>query len=549
MVTSTRRPAIQRILFRPPNVIARVGGSEHPMEAYEWGEDPAIHGKHATVVIPALTLAVLQDGSVSPYTPSSLRFADQNRVRPVAPFLELWAICEGQAEPQPLNLALLAAHGLAPADIYFSITIANLKAARRTGSPGDGFAARIGVRGDEHTRQCLLASSPSVAGYEPLVPCDKPIPMGWIQVIQPQTANHPNVDLSAIRIRYTPPTGEVYGPPSAGNAADPVTGKVHTYVRPENRFLNPKASWCAYVPSAENSPPAPYDTYESDAAGLSMGVVDDFGDGLVVARLTAGGEELTARARLMIGPPDFAPASRPFLSLADELADRELAADLIDASNEREINSEIIDLFRRVYETASLISLDMIRARAIRNNQGALFVNNLPQIDQRSMTSDDPPYADQTAELKPAMFQSAPGQNLPYTDIAEQAHRWLCDADSLLEYLAARQDRVAELVRPPYAAFKELPEELDEFAGGAGRKMRDPRCDRDQAHDMRMPPYMRDANGSALSLTRRQYRVLENLAAYLHDKAPSGGATASLQGRMAHLAALASAHRRNGGAR
>src|SRR2546423_881188 len=48
-------------------------------------------------------------------------------------------------------------------------------------------------------------------------------------------------------------------------------------------------------------------------------------------------------------------------------------------------------------------------------------------------------------------------------------------------------------------------------------RLRDPRNPRDGEHDMRMPPYMRDETSAALSLTRRQYDQIMNLADYLQN--------------------------------
>lgn len=67
------------------------------------------------------------------------------------------------------------------------------------------------------------------------------------------------------------------------------------------------------------------------------------------------------------------------------------------------------------------------------------------------------------------------------------------------------------MIRPPYGAFHQLSATV--AAGQApDPAFRDPRIPRDQMHDMRMPPYMRDEMITALGLTRRQY---EELMAYV----------------------------------
>jgi len=76
--------------------------------------------------------------------------------------------------------------------------------------------------------------------------------------------------------------------------------------------------------------------------------------------------------------------------------------------------------------------------------------------------------------------------------------------------------RLKHLIRPPFARFGDLPAQpaatlpIDPLDPGAVPVLRaverDPRQPRDQQHDMRMPPYMRDADAFPLSLSWRQYR-------------------------------------------
>jgi hypothetical protein len=56
-----------------------------------------------------------------------------------------------------------------------------------------------------------------------------------------------------------------------------------------------------------------------------------------------------AQARVFAGPPDFAPDRRPFLSLADDVADRDLALNDIEVDRTivSEVEKEITDLFQR----------------------------------------------------------------------------------------------------------------------------------------------------------------------------------------------------------
>src|ERR1700684_4103713 len=85
------RPKIERIRFRPPIAVARLGDSPTPLEAFRWVEDKRLFGAQRTTIEPALSLEVSHDGSVEAYLPSQIRFRDQRMIRPVCPFLELEA--------------------------------------------------------------------------------------------------------------------------------------------------------------------------------------------------------------------------------------------------------------------------------------------------------------------------------------------------------------------------------------------------------------------------------------------------------------------------
>ncbi len=58
---------VRSLFFTPPMAIARLGSSETPVEAYQWREDPSLHGGGVTALEPAVSLRVEGDGSVTPY--------------------------------------------------------------------------------------------------------------------------------------------------------------------------------------------------------------------------------------------------------------------------------------------------------------------------------------------------------------------------------------------------------------------------------------------------------------------------------------------------
>jgi hypothetical protein len=433
----------------------------------------------------------------------------------------------GDQDVVALTSSLLERAGGSIAGVLYTVHLANRKAARRSGDPANSFEANLQVVGDDHRRHQLLAFTAPRPNQEPLVLPDRPIPLGWFQVLQPVPRTHVDVDLDVLRMRFTPARGEVYGPGSAVEGADESTGRPFQLVPAENRILNQRASWLRYDGSYSNFlNPEPWDTYDGadQNDNVSWGVVDDTCDGLIRAEVVIRGRRHLAAARVTVGPPDYAPDRRPFLSLADDLADRDeepVSLAEIQATLGMTL-TEVTDLFQRVFETAGLINLDAIRSRGLDDDQALLSdpgtrVGKLPFTDATSMTGADKPYASAKVEALTPQAPVDPGATpLPYSQLVPLAHERLAQQDELLDFLTSQPDRVRLLLRPPYGQFAELKAKV-QSGDGPNPDFRDPRLARDQAHDMRMPPYMRDELGAALSLTRRQYlavlRYVEALAA------------------------------------
>ena len=521
------QPRLLEIFFYPPMAIARLGGSSIPLESFTWQEDPTLHGAAKTIIEPATSFEIQPDGEIRPYLPSIIHFKDQNLFRPVAPFFELWARvqhADSSIEEVPLTSKLLQ-ELKAPLDaVSYVVEAANLKAARRTGDRACGFSARIEVRANDYQRYPLLATSPRGVNSEPLVFPDKPIPLGDIQVIRPVDAEEMGVNLGTLRLRYTPAYGHVYGPPTATAAPAPGTRRIHEIVLEQNRILNPNSAWSNYDADFRRfNNPDPYDTYDGASAEIpvasdrSWGVVDDTCDGIITAFVVVGGERFRAIARFFSGPPDFSPDRRPFLSLADELSDRDLPVPALD--DEQLTTSEIADLFQRVFETLSLLNLDANRSRALNENaRGGIpepVAEAPPRTDFGSMTSEDKPYADKGPDL---ISQSVARDRLPYSAVAASVHASLTDVENLTDFLRTFGVRVEYLLRPPYGVVAELSEQPPETSDA---RHRDARIQRDRVHDMRMPPYMRDSDATALSLTRRQYNQILGFVDKLRAQAPA----------------------------
>lgn len=543
----------------PPMAIARVGTAPEPVDAYRWEVAENAHRGVQTRIVPAPSLrAAPCEGAgegacrLEAWLPDEIRFKDDaGRIRPVAPFFALWARVQdgrsGAVAEEPLTPALMAELGCRLGDLRFTVTAANRKAQARVKRASCAAVARVDFAADDFAPRRLDAVSPHVEGEIQLVRPDAPLPLGRVQVFVPwDDPVHPEARLDQLRLRFTPGTGMPFGPKEAAEApASPLPpggfepaaseyGRIHTITPPENRFLSSDTPWLGYSFSADASPkwPTPMDSYDGARVGSNAGwgVIDDTCDLVIRASLTAQGAVFDAAARAFAGPPDFAPDRRPFYSIRDELEDRDLPPAALDEATP----AVILDLFRRVFETSSLLNLDARRAWALSGNAGLLGAENpddpdwdrgiAPRLGPRSMRADDalaeltPDYTpDQGPTLAP---RSGPRDRLPYTLVVQQVHARMADSPILREFLARRPGRARRMVRPPFARLAELPRRVgaDRAAeapmarqpddGMGPVRYRDPRGVLDQLYDMRMPPFMRHSMGYPLSITRRHYDLL-----------------------------------------
>jgi hypothetical protein len=521
--------SIEKIYFAPAVAIARLGASPVPLEAFTWTEDPSLFGAGQTVIVPQVSLQVLPDGSIEPYLPGHLQFKDEGMIRPVCPFFELHATWKGAAGSgdEPLTPTLLSSAGLEMAALSFRVKAANRKAARRTGDEACAFEAQGLFQASDYARQELNAYTRSSQGA-PLVWPDHPIRLGSFQIIRPGEPGQERlkVKLDTIRIRFTPAKGEVYGPPFATEGQTNDSRARHVIVPAQNRILNPDASWPKYNPSpGAQSPPQPANTYDGesdlDRAPSSWGIVDDTCEVVITAQL-ATRNIISANARILVGPPHYAPDRRPFYSMVDELADRDPQSVGM-SDNPDELQASVVDLFRRILETASLINVERQRDRAISTNLAAEYPNEkgFPAIDGKTMTLEDNiddvcflSYLGQS-DLKGDTGQDSSGNiELARFELAREQHQELADPEYLISFLLQNKERFADIVRPPFARLNQL---SPEPGSHLLHDLRDPRNPRDRAHDMRMPPYIRDSDYSALSITQRQWEQIQDFIAILKE--------------------------------
>src|SRR5262249_44735633 len=146
----------------------------------------------------------------------------------------------------------------------------------------------------------------------PLVPHDrdKYVPLGSVRLTRPNKA-HPE-----FRLRFTPGTGRFFGP---ANVRDRWRG---VQLPSSDLFLNPESSWCRWKRQPDDPRGWRPGQYAQDAdSNVSYGLVDDVCDGIITCAVDgldqrSDLEIVPAHARIVVGPPDYAPDRRPIVSLA-----------------------------------------------------------------------------------------------------------------------------------------------------------------------------------------------------------------------------------------
>jgi hypothetical protein len=431
MNSSMSLPNLVEIRLMPPMAIARLGASDDPMDNYDVTVCDARRLGWRQVK-PALTLHVnVASGEISGASvPTKLSFKDANGfIRPVSPFLEVWTRFQGQADLVPLLLQHLKERGLKPSDIRWSVHVANHKAFRRTAVPADKIECQLpGIT--DHQRYPLVGKCENfIKGAT--------IPFGFVQYINPTDA------FPEIRFRFTPAPGYVYAP--EGSAPKSFHAEVY-------RKDGPWANW--------QDPGGPLSTnpggiYYGGDAGKSRGYLDDACDGIIDVQLDAKGTKLSSYARVMAGPPAFAPDSLPIRRVIDEL---EMAMHGPRAGGGT--NVEVQEIVRRAFESIRLMN--------------TIVMNGNQVIGRGSnMTSQDS--NDVNRYFAPIMAPST------VDNLAVQA---------IHEYVfGGLESGVPPWFAETFRRFNEIGDLTD-----TGRR--------------RMPAMMRGADGRYLALTRRQLDII-----------------------------------------
>ena len=344
---------IAELRVLPPFALARLGSSPEPMDNYNLIINNPIRPREISA---ATTLAVDPDTGtllvIQP--PFDVKFRDAHgRIRPVAPFFEVWARLADDTTLQPVTPALLAGAGLAPDAVKWNVTVANRKASRRTGDAGDGVEAATGWFNDT-VRHQLSGTAPNfLAGAS--------IPFGHVQAVVP-TAEYPG-----IRMRFTPAAGRVYGPPPdprnpgpalAGIVYDPAKGKWPGYVQPTDTTTDPIRARQGTNPQLVyfGNPEQVIDSAgKATSRYVCAGYLDDECDGIVDVSIETPSGTLTAFARVSAGPPTFAPDSMPLRTVADELEQAVAGPDFEGAMTE-EVLQQVNEIVCRALESVALMN-------------------------------------------------------------------------------------------------------------------------------------------------------------------------------------------------
>jgi hypothetical protein len=453
---------IKGLRILPPFAIGRLGSAAAPMDNYTIDDEPAdpkrplgyrrIKGERTLVVDEKSGELGEEPGRDRP------SFKQDSCIRPVAPFLEVFAIT-GDDKLEPLTLDLLRDHDLDETAVSWRAHVANRKVFRRTGDEKDVVWADTGWFGG-HARQRLKGHCCNFVRSADF------IDFGDVRFIKP-TASFPE-----IRLRFTPAKGLIYGPRATRDGEpDPAIGEGCGIYDPD------KGGWRGFGgEDAEGretagfrnetlppslfaiEPPAP--TWLHNNVAISRGYLDDACDGFVEVRLTADGQEHTATARICAAPPAIVPDSLFVRSLADDLEQVIHGPRVSDDEPDAVVHARAEDIVRRAYETVRFMNVAVMNGNSFKGRP-ALLLDSMPEEEA----------ANTQRAIRPVM---APGtvDTLAIMTLHEQV-------------FAALRGRAT----PWFLRLLRQPEEVADFTDRGRRKM---------------PALMCGADNNYLALTRRQ---------------------------------------------
>jgi len=454
---------IRELRILPPLAIGRLGGASEPLDNYVIETDPD-HPLAYRRIRGAETLLVDEtSGEIrETRTPATVEFKRDGRFRPVAPFLELFAVTDGDTL-EPVTADLLRAERLGPGNVEWRVVVANRKVVRRTGDPGDLVHADTQWFSGHESRELE-------GRCHHFVSRDRYVSFGHARYIRP------NDRFPGLRLRFTPAAGLIYGPRLP--KPDPL-------IPPERAVYDPSGPWVGFQigPGDDGGtrfqnetlppslfaivPPAP--SWLHDNRAVSRGYLDDACDGFVHVRLARRrGAPLTASARIFAGPPTVVPDSLFIRCLADDL-EQVLHGPAVPADEPYEVTrARAEDIVRRAYETVRFMNVVVMNGNDYMG-RNALVLDSMPEEEA----------ADTERMLRPVM---APGS-----------------VDTLA--IMALHEQVFAALRggaaPWFTELLRQPEEVADFTDYGRRKM---------------PALMCGADNGYLALTRRQIDTIRKAA-------------------------------------
>jgi hypothetical protein len=442
----------------PPLAIGRRGAAAEPLENYDL-ETP-FDGLGFRRIVPAETLYVDEEtGAIQRASkPARITFRDGEKIRPVAPFLEVFAHLD-DGSLAPLTLDLLGVKRAEEIAIRWRVEVGNIKAFRRTGDPGDKALATVEFT--DHEPHALRATA---GNFLP----GKSLPLGHVRYILPTEA------FPGIRLRFTPARGLVYGaqrtrkkPDDFGNIVE----ETDPILRSEDQIIyNPNGPWVGATDQDAATVTNPGQIFagftNKDGLQESWGYLDDECDGLVTVTLTlANGHAMSAFARIGAGPPSFAPDGFPVRTIHDDLLQALLGKE---ADPAQVTLKDAEDIVRRAAETVRLMNTAVMNGNA---------VNGL---------------------ARPASMMPTQDSNDTHRTFQPIVGAGIADTRGIL---ALHQAAIAALRAGTAPWFPDLlrqPENIGDLSDAERRKM---------------PALMRGADGRYMTLTRRQIDTITKVAA------------------------------------
>jgi hypothetical protein len=437
---------IRKLQILPPFAIGRFGSASEPMDNFTLEFDPA-HPLGFRDIRPRETFHVNEHtGEIErAFLPTEIVFTQDDCIRPVAPFLEVFALDESNTLV-PLDGELLKQ--LKAEKLEWRVSVANRKVCRRTGDDHDIVHAELDWFSD-HTVKVLEGHCHNFRSKNDY------ISFGHVQFIAPREP------YTQVRLRFTPAKGRIYGTkqdtviPEERALYDEKKGKWFHFAEKDDDVKNETLPPSLYA----IEPPAP--SWLNDNIAISRGYLDDACDGIVEFRLTVPGHEpYTAMARICSAPPAVVPDSLFVRSLADDF-EQLIHGPEVSRDEQYEVTRDrALDIVRRAFETVRCMNVTVMNGNDFMG-RSSLSLDSMPEEEA----------ADTERAIRPVM---SPATVDTFTILALHQHVYTALAGGAAPWFV-------ELLRKP--------DEVADYTDHGRRKM---------------PALMCGADNNYLALTYRQ---------------------------------------------